>query len=60
MLAAYRHLRQGTIAADPFRKTNGGSQVHEPGGLLSARRARLTDRLFNHRSGTRGPPARAA
>src|ERR1700722_9452579 len=33
--------------ADPFRKTNGGGHVREPGGLLSAiRRARFPDGLL--------------
>jgi hypothetical protein len=40
---ASRTCGRGRSRADPFRKTNGSGQVHEPGGLLSAmRRGSLT------------------
>jgi hypothetical protein len=38
MLLRLKDLRRGRSRADPFRKTNGGGHVHEPGGLLSAMR----------------------
>jgi hypothetical protein len=42
-----KDLRQGTMRADTFRKTNGGRLPHEPRGLLSAmRRARFSNRLL--------------